>query len=302
MLKKKSKGKLKTYVKPEQLRDALVMTARQYRKTPAYQGEVEKRLEEFRKILQPQFESFEKMAKQINERIASSGLFEAIKKTEEVYSSFLKSYQPKIKDAFVSPRNYSRTFLTDEDIDAISEKAAEKLMEKIKADSKQNPLIKNEAPLIKLPPKTIWEDIEIRFKNQYDVEIYYKGKFLKAASYEKLGFLRENTKDKKPDKQWELLRLLAIIYASKEATKVKADINILAQSLKIERNACMKIKEGLSKKLQRAFRLPQNPFYDYKEKGEYRTRFILKPESEFRGNGEIFITKIRYDDNKGYLN
>jgi len=290
------------HIKPKQLRDALVMTAREYRKTPKYQEEAEKRLEDFKKMLQPQLESFEKMAKQINERLASSGFFEAIKKAEEVYSSFLKSYQPEIRDAFISPRNYSRAFLTNEDIDAISEKAAEKIMEKLKTTSKQSLLIENKISLIKLPPKTIWEDIEIRFKNMFDVEIYCKGKFLKNSNYEKLGFLRENTKDKKPDRQWELLRLLAIIYNSKKITKVNARIDILAHSLKTGKNACMKIKEGLSKKLQKAFGLIQNPFHDYKEKEEYQTRFALKPEPELRGNGEIFIAKTRYDDNKKYLN
>jgi len=122
-------------IKPKQLRDSLVMTAREYRKTPEYQKEAEKKLEDFKKMLQPQLESFEKMAKQINEQLASSGFFEAIKKAEEVYSSFLKSYQPEIRDAFISPRDYSRAFLTNEDIDAISEKAAEKVSEIIKKNN-----------------------------------------------------------------------------------------------------------------------------------------------------------------------
>ena len=289
---------MKYKIKPKQLRDALIMTGREYIKAKERQEETEKKLENFGKMLQPQLEIFEKMAKKINEQLTSSGVFETIKKTEEVYSRLLKSYQPKISDVFIPPKNYNRAIFTNEDIETIAEKTTEKILEKIKEASQQNKIIKTKTTPIKLPEKSVWEDIEIRFKNQYDIEVYLKGKFLKTSNHEELGFFRSNTKDNDPDKQWGLLRLLAIIYNNKKIAK--ATLNELAQSLKITPNAIMKIKENLAKKLQKAFGLTQNPFYEYKEKGEYQTCFTLKPESELRGNGELFITKTRYHDNKEY--
>lgn len=306
-------------IKPKQLRDALVMTGREYRETPECK---EKAAKQWKKFLDSwkrgaQFKQFEEMAATINQRINQindSGLPKMLKEIEERYASILENYKlfPKDKCTFLdrqiieetplTPAYNKPSFPTPELINEIAEKSAEKVMEKFKINFQQNPLAEIEKNPIKLPLKTTWEDIEIRFKNKFDVEIYCKGKFLKNSNHEELGFLRKNTKDKKPDKQWQFLELLAIVYSSKKITNAVARLDILANSLKIKKNACMKIKEGLSRKLQKAFGLTEDPFYDYKEKEEYQTRFTLKPEAELRGNGEVFITKTRYDDNKDYLN
>jgi hypothetical protein len=296
---KKTKGiKLSTayHVKPKQLRDTLVMTGREYIKTKEYQGEAEKKIENFKKMLQPQLEIFEKMAKQINEQLTSSGILETMEKAEEVYSRFLKSYQPEIRDTFILPRNYSRAIFTDEDIDAISEKAAEKIMEKIKEDSNLRPVIKK--PIIEIPPRTTWEDIEIRFKNRYDIEIYIKGKFLKSVSFDMVGFSKEKTKDKEPDKQWIFLEKLSIICENKKI--VKADIYSISKQLETSKNNVMKIKEKLSRKLQYIFGLPGDPFCSYKEKGGYQPRFILRPIPTLRGRGDVYMAGARYNDEMKY--
>lgn len=295
---------MKYKIKPKQLRDALVVTEREYRKTSEYK---EKATGQWKKFLDnwgkgSQFKQFEDMAKQINQQIDSlrslGGVSRTFKKIEEQYASILKNYQSPPKEIFISPKYNNSFFLDTALIEKIAEKTTEKIFEKIKESSQQNKIIKTKIIPIKLPEKSIWEDIEIRFKNQYDIEVYLKGKFLKTSNYEELGFFRSNTKDNDPDKQWGLLRLLAIIYNNKKIAK--ATLSELAQSLKITPNATMKIKENLAKKLQKAFGLTQNPFYEYKEKGEYQTCFTLKPESELRGSGELFITKTRYDDNKEY--
>lgn len=153
-------------------------------------------------------------------------------------------------------------------------------------------------PLLELSTDAQWRDMEIKFLNQYDIDIYFKGKFLKKSNHEEMGFFRKGTKDKKPDKQWKLLELLSVIYSNKK--HAKATIEIISQSLRVSKDACMKIKEKLNKKLQEVFGIYDTPFFDYGEKDEYQAKFKLKPESELRGNGEVFIARTRYDDKIGY--
>jgi|GEM_PF-4471653 len=158
-MKKKSKEKLKTSIKPNQLRDALVITGQEYIKTKGYQEEAEEKLENFGKMLRPHLEIFEKMAKQINEQVASSGILETMKKAEEVYSRFLKGYQPEIRDTFISPRNYSRVIFTNEDIETISEKAAEKISEIMK----KNGELKNSNKWLTFYTK---DDVELKINKE----------------------------------------------------------------------------------------------------------------------------------------
>lgn len=73
----------------------------------------------------------------------------------------------------------------------------------------------------KLPPDTTWPDVEIKFKNRFDVEIFLSKKFLKSCSYQELGFFKSRTKDKSPDKQWDFLRGLAAIYATAQQQKIE---------------------------------------------------------------------------------
>jgi len=67
----------------------------------------------------------------------------------------------------------------------------------------------------------------------------------------------------------------------------------------------MKIKEKLSNKLQEIFEIDDDPFYDYKNKGYYQTKFILKPESLLRGSGEVWKQSSgfneEYQKKKEYL-
>ena len=151
---------------------------------------------------------------------------------------------------------------------------------------------KKESPY-RLPIGTTWENITIKFKDEFEVEIFMKGKFFKKASHEDLGFLKSN-KSKKPDRGWNFLLLLSVIQEHKE---MEATQKNMADSLTrklgkiISINNCEKIKSDMSRKLQEVFSVEGEPFEDYKEYGYYKTKFILKPLPNLRGEGSPFITK-----------
>ena len=159
-------------------------------------------------------------------------------------------------------------------------------------------------PVCKLPEKINWEDVEIKFENEFDIEIYVKGKFFKKAKYEDLGMYKSGTKENEPDTQWHFLFLLSAI---QELDKSKATVYEVALSLgkklnkQITKENCEQIKSKLAKALQTAFSLQDDPFFPYKNYGFYQPKFKLRPIPELRGSGEPFITKTGYDDNRQYL-
>lgn len=170
-------------------------------------------------------------------------------------------------------------------------------LEKLKKLSKE---LKQDTPLFELPADTGWKDIKISFQNEYDVKIYIKTKFFQESDNIKMGFFRSGTKDKKPDNQWGFLRQLAIINVNKQI--LKPTIEEMARTLKIKKEACMKTKSKLEKKLQEVLGIKDLPFEEYKESEGYKTRFELEPEQILRGSGDVFISNkySGYDDDKQY--
>jgi len=157
-------------------------------------------------------------------------------------------------------------------------------------------------PIINLPLGTTWEDLEIKFKDELEVEVYAKGKFYESVTNEKLTFSKG--KEKKPNRLWEFLLLLSVIQESNEFSEdpttksLKATIGTMADSLgkkcgeTITSENCQQIKSNLSDKLQEVFGIENDkPFYDYKEHDCYRTKFKLRPMPGLRRDGEPFITE-----------
>jgi len=268
MLKNKSKEKSKARISPGQIRDALVITGREYLKTKEYQEEVEKK---FRKILQPHLEIFEKMAKQINEHVTSSGILEVMGKAEEAYSRFLKSYQPEIRDAFISPRNYSRAIFTDEDIEIISEKAAEKISKKFNEKRMVGQSAVKKIIPLNIPTDTKWENIAIQILDENNIVILIGNKKYET-NYIKMGFV-DNRKGC-PDKQWWLLQLLAINKGSLSWEDYRSSNKLLSLSLK-DINKFKKTKQLLAEGLKNYFKINEDPFYSYKKEKAYRIRINL---------------------------
>lgn len=198
-------------------------------------------------------------------------------------------------------------FVTTEKFDKFYKKILKecKLIEKalIKAERK-NAKEKTMNPAFKLPNSTNWEDVEIKFEDEFGIEIFVKGKFFKRAGYEDLGMYKSGTKEKEPDMQWHFLLLLSAI---QELDKNKATVDDVAYSLGRKLNKtitklnCEQIKSKLAKALQTAFGLESDPFLPYRAYGFYQPKFKLKPVPELRGSGEPFITGTGFDDNKQYL-
>ena len=201
----------------------------------------------------------------------------------------------KIKEKSINPNidpNFEpKHFVKNKYIDYAS-RVHKYLIKELSSEKQKGEEVK---PSIKLPANTLWEDIKIRFKNQYDIEIYVKGKFLEKTSNDKMGLCK--AEDKKPDRRWEFLQKLSTFSISKS---VKPTVEDIAYSLKVKKDNCMKIKEKLSKKLQENFGIYEDAFYSYKDRGFYQTRFELKPEPELRGNGEVYRQASGYNDAEEY--
>lgn len=139
--------------------------------------------------------------------------------------------------------------------------------------------------IIKLPKGTAWKDLELRFKDIHTITIFHKGEILSIQDYERMGFGTGNTRDKKPNKSWTFLHLLAVIAGyEKYKTPVKS---LFLNPLETSEAGCDQIKGRLSEKLKRAFGISNDPFHPYSSDKGYRTKFALKPEPVLRGDGEL---------------
>ena len=116
---------------------------------------------------------------------------------------------------------------------------------------------------IQLPLDTNWEDITIKFKDGYNVNI--KVKDLKIdADYKQMGF--EDTRNRLPNKQWDLLRLLALQKGELAWDKPGANRYV------------KKKKQLLSDTLKAYFQIEKDPFLPYKPQKAYKIRINLIPD------------------------
>lgn len=152
---------------------------------------------------------------------------------------------------------------------------AEGSLEGLKPITQEKGKLKNK--FILLPATAAWEDIEIRFKNIYDIEIMYKEQLIKESNYEKMELYDKKTKGKKPNKQWGFLTTLSTNNGKFELGKIFTTK---------EKDKYKQYKKDLSKTLQTLFDISENPFDE--EKGTYQTRFKIKPMPSLRGDGEIW--------------
>ena len=152
-------------------------------------------------------------------------------------------------------------------------------------------------PLIKLSMIINWGiDLELRFKDSQTLSVVYKGKLLGSYTFIELGFDRKNTREteRKPDKQWDLLRQLSII--AETGYTFKTTPGELAMHLKISKAACYKLKASLTDKLQSAFGVLDDPFQEYNPEIGYRFKFALRPEPFLREDAELHASGSRYID------
>lgn len=172
-----------------------------------------------------------------------------------------------------------------------------KRMEAIKKEKNRN------KPSHRIYAGPVWDDIEIKLKDPFEIEVFKNKKFIEQIDYIKLRF-DTGIKNKKPDRQWQFLILLSLLQGKNEK---KATNKEMAESMseklgrEISVNNCETIKKNLSKKLSKIFGIDDDPFYTYKEHGYYKPKFTLKPIPILRGDGEVYIThKKEFNDEIDY--
>jgi hypothetical protein len=117
------------------------------------------------------------------------------------------------------------------------------------------------------------------FKNRDDVDVYHKNKCIARTSYEKLGFARNNTCDKSPNKPWELLYAIAVI---NDQNISKPTVSDLKRMIGVNtKDALHRVKMRLEKQLEIVIGIDQ-PFRNYKEYGYYKTKFAVVSEPDLR--------------------
>lgn len=154
-----------------------------------------------------------------------------------------------------------------------------KLIDEEKRQEKDGQNTEQAIQPLNIPYGTAWEDIEIRFKNEYDIEIFVHGKFFINTNNEQLGFFDSRSKDKKPSSQWTLLRGIS-------ANRGILDMSRCADELARER--IRKQKEKLSKQLKFCFGISEyDPFETHNDRMGYIAKFKVQPDPDLRGDGEI---------------
>ena len=148
---------------------------------------------------------------------------------------------------------------------------------------------------IKLPPKTGWNDITIKFKDGHNVDIKIKGQAI-TSDYKAMGF--EDKRTRKPDKQWQLLIKLSesngeIDWQSRPQNK-NLNTRLTEQKFGFESNeddenqnrgysykkapdSTKKAKQLLAKELKAFFKIKEDPFFPYRKEGSYKIKITLIP-------------------------
>ncbi len=144
------------------------------------------------------------------------------------------------------------------------------------------PSFRGAEPVIKLPVGAIWEKLKCRFKNAHTLTVLYDGKKVGDYSHEELGFAMLNsTKHHKPDKQWVFITFISIVSVN-EKLGIRPTTPNVSQRMETSKDAVHKIKRSLSKKLQDAFGIDDDPFLSYDKHLGYRLKFVVEPEPDLR--------------------
>lgn len=179
------------------------------------------------------------------------------RKTEETDLAEVDQYLKKVSELQKASRD--KESYKEKLEEAIPIKIVGETEIKIKGAELQKKKDRNVVPL-ELPPNTKWEDITIKFLDGHNADIKVKDLKIKA-DYKQMGF--EDSKKRLPNKQWELLQLIA--YSKGELSWEKPGTSDLVK----------KKKQLLSKALKNYFQIDEDPFLSYKQEKAYKVRINL---------------------------
>lgn len=152
--------------------------------------------------------------------------------------------------------------------------------------------------VLQLPATTQWNQVTIRLDEPTLVTFLLNEKEVGQLTDEDLGFHRHAGKQQ--TLEWRFLLGLSVYFIESNKKGVPT-IAEMQHMLKVSTpQACQRLKFNLSRKLKVALGIQDDPFYSYREKGFYLPKFTLQSLPELRGNGELFIQGIMYDEGRGY--
>jgi uncharacterized protein YqfB (UPF0267 family) len=169
-------------------------------------------------------------------------------------------------------------FFTKADALELKFKDKEASRQRVKGQITQIKKKENITP-INLPQNTRWEDITIKFKNEYDADII-TGRTTLHYDYEKMGFADKRVKKKdervKANDSWKFLKILSTNNGVFPLDKLTGK----------EKEQRKKQKQSLSKILKELFpTVKDNPFYEYDDiEKNYKIKIKLIPIEDFRGD------------------
>ncbi len=144
--------------------------------------------------------------------------------------------------------------------------------------------------LFPIPANTRWEDITLKFKNKFDVEVIIKGK-KHESDYEKMGFadkrVKKTEEKTKANDAWDFLFLLSTL-------KGIFPIDSLTGK---EKGKKLKQKQTLSKSLIALFPTIKDDPVEYNDmERNYKIKIKLIPEKTFRDDFRDRDIKFNSDD------
>lgn len=204
--------------------------------------------------------------------------------TSSVLNNLALIYE-KQGDAKKAKETIKRAFeLTDGKQDIIN-KNKERILSAKKSNSNRN----TKADTVQ-KPKLNWSDVEIKFTDENNIEIYIKGRLSSKGDYDTFGF-------KKPDNiSWEILRALSITKAKIQGnsefylTPEKMFGKDAFKRSKDKKNLFQTYKSALSKALCVHFEINEEPIPFDKAVQGYNPLLKITPEKSLR-NIEIQDTR-----------
>lgn len=172
----------------------------------------------------------------------------------------------------------------------VAEISAEPAPETAKPAKQVKPKTKKEVlfskPRVELPQGAKWQDLTICFQNSQDIEVKCGDTSIGKYSHEDLGFAQANTEWKNPDRRWTLLYVLAVTGAYRPRVVITKDHLMDVCGVKSV-NAVEKQKSDLAKGLRATFGIQDEPFEKYSHRTGYQPKFILLPDRDLRGDGDL---------------